>query len=50
VGAVAVLGPLIHQVHPDLPVRLASGPGAPIPTEQLPEPALAGPAATRGVT
>jgi [acyl-carrier-protein] S-malonyltransferase len=50
VGAVPVLGPLIHQVHPDLPVRLASGPGAPIPTEEQPEPALAGPAATRGVT
>jgi [acyl-carrier-protein] S-malonyltransferase len=50
VGAVSVLGPLIHQVHPELPVRLASGPGAPFPTEQLPEPALAGPAATRGVT
>ena len=50
VGAVPVLGPLINQVHPDLPVRLASGPGAPIPSEELPEPALAGPAATRGVT
>jgi [acyl-carrier-protein] S-malonyltransferase len=50
VGAVPVLGPLIRQVHPDLPVRLASGPGAPLPTEQLPEPALAGPTATRGVT
>ena len=50
VGAVPVLAPLIHQVHPDLPVRLASGPGVPFATEPLPEPALAGPAATRGVT
>jgi [acyl-carrier-protein] S-malonyltransferase len=50
VGAVPVLAPLIHQVHPDLPVRLASGPGVPFATEPLPEPALAGPATTRGVT
>jgi [acyl-carrier-protein] S-malonyltransferase len=50
VGAVPLLAPLIHQVHPDLPVRLASGPGVPFLTEPLPEPALAGPAATRGVT
>jgi [acyl-carrier-protein] S-malonyltransferase len=49
VGAVPVLGPLIHQVHPELPVRLASGPGVPSPIEQFPEPALAGPAASRGV-
>jgi [acyl-carrier-protein] S-malonyltransferase len=49
VGAVPVLGPLIHQVHPGLAVRLASGPGEPLPTESLPEPALAGPAASRGV-
>jgi [acyl-carrier-protein] S-malonyltransferase len=49
VGAVPVLAPLIRQVYPDLPVRLASGPGLHFPTEQ-PEPALAGPAATRGAT
>ena len=50
VGAVPVLGPLIHQVHPELPVRLATGPGALFPTAHLPEPALAGPAASRGVS
>jgi [acyl-carrier-protein] S-malonyltransferase len=50
VGAVPVLGPLIHQVHPGLPVRLATGPGVPFPNEHLPEPALAGPAASRGVS
>jgi [acyl-carrier-protein] S-malonyltransferase len=49
VGAVPVLGPLIQQVHPDLPVRLASGPGLPFATAQ-PEPALAGPFTTRGET
>jgi [acyl-carrier-protein] S-malonyltransferase len=43
VGAVPVLGPLVRQVHPDLPVHLASGPGSPAPTP-LPEPALTAPA------
>ncbi|SNS54874.1 [Acyl-carrier-protein] S-malonyltransferase [Geodermatophilus pulveris] len=33
VAAVPVLGPLVRQVHPDLPVHLAAGPGTPIPTE-----------------
>jgi len=49
VGTAPVLGPLIRQVHPDLPVQLASGPHAPFPPEH-PEPALAGPVATRGET
>jgi [acyl-carrier-protein] S-malonyltransferase len=49
VGATPVLGPLIRQVHPDLPVHLASGPDVPLPTED-PEPALAGQFATRGET
>jgi [acyl-carrier-protein] S-malonyltransferase len=48
VGAVPVLGPLIQQVHPDLPVLPAYGPDAPLPTDQLMEPALAGPPAIRG--
>ena len=42
IGVVPVLGPLVHQVHPGLPVHLASGPGSPLPTESS-EPALAGP-------
>jgi [acyl-carrier-protein] S-malonyltransferase len=50
VGGVPVLGPLIQQVHPALPVHLASGRAAAIPNEQPPEPALAGPAAIRGET
>jgi [acyl-carrier-protein] S-malonyltransferase len=41
VGAVPVLGPLISQVHPDLPISLASGPGTPITTDP-PQLALAG--------
>jgi [acyl-carrier-protein] S-malonyltransferase len=41
IGAVPVLGPLVAQVHPSLPVRLATGPGAPVPTD-VPGPALAG--------
>jgi [acyl-carrier-protein] S-malonyltransferase len=45
VGAEAVLGPLVRQVHPHLPVHLASGPGAPFPTDP-PEPALTGPILT----
>jgi [acyl-carrier-protein] S-malonyltransferase len=52
VGSVPVLGPLVHQVHPDLPVALASGPALPFPVDppsaDLPEPALASPAPTRG--
>jgi [acyl-carrier-protein] S-malonyltransferase len=49
VGVAPLLGPLIVQVHPDLPVHLASGPDVPLPTED-PEPALAGPVPTRGET
>lgn len=49
VGAAPVLGPLIRQVHPDLPVHLASGPGAPFPIEG-PQPAFAVSVATRGET
>ena len=45
VGSVPLLGPLIHQVHPDLPVHLATGPGTGVP---VPEPALAGPTHSRG--
>jgi [acyl-carrier-protein] S-malonyltransferase len=41
VGATPVLGPLVRQVHPDLPIRLATGPGTPVPTD-APGPALAG--------
>jgi [acyl-carrier-protein] S-malonyltransferase len=47
IGPVPVLGPLIRQVHPDLPVHLATGPGLPVPiagTERTP----AGAAPTRG--
>nr|WP_281372116.1 acyltransferase domain-containing protein [Modestobacter versicolor] len=47
VGAVPTLGPLIRQVHPDLPVQLAGGPGLPAPATR-PEPVLTGPAPTRG--
>lgn len=49
VGAVPVLGPLVRQVHPDLPVHLVSAPGTPLPTDR-PEPALAGPVPTGGET
>jgi [acyl-carrier-protein] S-malonyltransferase len=49
IGPAPVLGPLIRQVHPDLPVHLASRPGLPVPTAH-PEPALTGPAPTRGET
>jgi [acyl-carrier-protein] S-malonyltransferase len=42
VGALPVLGPLIRQAHPELPVHLASGPGMPVP-DRPQEPALAGP-------
>ena len=49
VAAVPVLGPLIRQVHPDLPVHLAAGPGTPIPTTS-PEPAPAVPVPTGGET
>ncbi|MGY1707243.1 ACP S-malonyltransferase [Geodermatophilus sp. SYSU D00697] len=49
VGATPLLGPLVRQVHPDLPVHLASAPGTPFPTDQ-PEPALAGLAPTGGET
>jgi [acyl-carrier-protein] S-malonyltransferase len=41
IGATPVLGPLVRQVHPTLPISLASGPGAPVPTD-LPGPAFAG--------
>ncbi|WP_448610952.1 ACP S-malonyltransferase [Geodermatophilus sp. URMC 60] len=49
VAAVPVLGPLVRQVHPDLPVHLASGPGTPLPTDPL-RPAPAVPVPTRGET
>jgi [acyl-carrier-protein] S-malonyltransferase len=49
IGPARVLGPLIRQVHPRLPVHLASGPDVPLATEDL-EPALAGPAASQGET
>ncbi|MFW3171684.1 ACP S-malonyltransferase [Geodermatophilus sp. CPCC 206100] len=49
VGAVPHLGPLVRQVHPDLPVHLASAPGTPVPTDP-PEPALVGPVPTGGET
>ena len=49
VAAVPVLGPLIRQVHPDLPVHLAAGRGTPIPTTS-PEPAPAVPVPTGGET
>jgi [acyl-carrier-protein] S-malonyltransferase len=41
IGAEPVLGPLVRQVHPHLPVHLVSGPGEPTPTD-VPGPALAG--------
>jgi [acyl-carrier-protein] S-malonyltransferase len=49
VGPVPTLGPLIHQVHPDLPVHLAAGPGLPVPTART-EQTLSGAAPTRGET
>ncbi|MGY1809886.1 ACP S-malonyltransferase [Blastococcus sp. SYSU D00669] len=49
VGSVPVLGPLVRQVHPDLPVCLASGPHLPVPVAPR-EPALASPVPTRGET
>jgi [acyl-carrier-protein] S-malonyltransferase len=45
IGPAAVLGPLVGQVHPELPVHLVSGPDDPVPV-QLPEPAFATPAPT----
>ncbi|MCZ2807084.1 ACP S-malonyltransferase [Modestobacter sp. VKM Ac-2983] len=47
VGAVPTLGPLIRQVHPDLPARLATGPGLPDPPAR-PAHALTGAAPSRG--
>lgn len=47
IGTVSTLGPLIHQVHPHLPVHLAAGPGLPIPPAR-PEQTLTGAAPTRG--
>ncbi len=41
VGATPVLGPFVHQVHPSLPVCLATGPAALTPAE-IRGPALAG--------
>jgi [acyl-carrier-protein] S-malonyltransferase len=41
IGAEPVLGPLVAQVSPHLPVCLASGPGALVPAD-VPGPALAG--------
>jgi [acyl-carrier-protein] S-malonyltransferase len=49
VAAVPVLGPLVRQVHPDLPVYLATGPGTPLPTAP-PQPATAVPVPTGGET
>jgi [acyl-carrier-protein] S-malonyltransferase len=49
VAAVPVLGPLVRQVHPHLPVHLASGPGTPLPPDPL-QPAPAVPVPTRGET
>ena len=49
VAAVPVLGPLVRQVHPDLPVHLAAGPGTPLPTTS-PAPAPAVPVPTGGET
>jgi [acyl-carrier-protein] S-malonyltransferase len=45
IGSVPVLGPLIHQVHPALTVRLVAGPGTPT---RVTEPSLAGSAPSRG--
>ena len=47
VGPVPTLGPLIRQVHPELPVHLAAGPGLPVPTART-EQTLTGAAPTRG--
>ena len=47
VGTVPTLSSLIRQVHPDLPVHLASGPGLPALTTR-PEHTLTGAAPTRG--
>jgi [acyl-carrier-protein] S-malonyltransferase len=47
VGSVPTLGPLIHQVHPDLAVHLATEPGVLAPTAR-PEPTLTGPAPSGG--
>ena len=41
IGATPVLGPLVRQVHPSLPVSLVSGPTTPIPPD-VQRPALAG--------
>lgn len=49
IGSMPVLGPLIRQAHPGLPVHLAPGPRFPFPVAR-PEPALAGPAPLRGET
>ena len=49
VAAVPVLGPLVRQVAPDLPVHLANGPGTPLPpSPSAPAPAV--PVPTRGET
>jgi [acyl-carrier-protein] S-malonyltransferase len=47
VGTVPVLGPLVRQVHPDLPVHLAAGPGLPAPPART-EQTLTSAAPTRG--
>jgi [acyl-carrier-protein] S-malonyltransferase len=47
VGSAPLLGPLVRQVHPGIPIHLASRPGVPLPTG-LPEPVLAGPTPSRG--
>ncbi len=52
VGAAPLLGPLVRQVHPDLPVHLATGPASPLaaalPLAPACRPALAGTAPDRG--
>ncbi|SEP25837.1 ACP S-malonyltransferase [Trujillonella endophytica] len=54
VGGAPVLGPLVRQVHPRLPVRLVTGPASPLtapaPPAAAPAPALAGTAPVRGGT
>jgi [acyl-carrier-protein] S-malonyltransferase len=49
VGAVPILGPLIRQVHPHLPVHLAAGPGLPAPAARTDQ-TLTGAVPTRGET
>jgi len=54
VGGAPLLGPLVRQVHRDLPVHLATGPASPLatahPQPSASPPALAGLAPARGET